>query len=112
MRAWLARFWSALALWWANPAPTPEEIGKTKQPTSHQPIPIELGFFLHADGKVYQRDRERRGDIRIHDTSVIALVHREYKILAGLARKRIRAQKIRAALTLRSRVLDTTKSGG
>ena len=111
MKARLARIWRAIRLWWANPAPTPEEIGEGG-PHKKRPIPIELGFYLHADGKVYHRQRTGDGVRRVSDEHLIGMVHREYRILAGQARRFERARRIKLAVrqALRRKVLDPTES--
>lgn len=111
MKAALARIIRAIRLWWVNPAPTPEELGEGG---SHKkrPVPIELAFYLHADGTVYHRQRSGDGVRRVRDETTVALVHREYRILAERARRHARLQRMRMALrqALRKRALDPTES--
>lgn len=94
MRDWLKLKWSQFRLWWVNPAPTPEEIESGTAPKYTRPVPLELGFLIHPDGRVYQRDRMGRGDRRVEDKEVIELVYREYRIVADQARKHFRKEKL------------------
>lgn len=73
--------------WWVDPAPSPEQIGNVPNPQKYRPIPIELGFHMHADKTVYQRMRDGSGDRRIHDLKIINLVHEEYFRIRNLAKK-------------------------
>lgn len=99
--------------WYVNPAAPPEAIGKTKVSAQHRPVPIELGFFLHADGAVYQRMRTGDGDRKIESDDVKALVHREYRILRDTTYARYKQrQKIiekLKAFASRRKDLDSAK---
>lgn len=85
--SFLRRFWTAFAkLWQQEHMPPPEIIGKAGSQYT-RPIPIELGFFLHPDGRVYKRDRAGGGDLRVEDAGVKQMVHEEYTQLMRLALK-------------------------
>jgi hypothetical protein len=87
LRAIWARIRREWTLFWKNPAPPSSLIGKVNNPESYRPIPLELGFYLHADGKVYRRFRDGRGVIRMDDQAVKDLVHDEYNRMVQLYKK-------------------------
>lgn len=97
LRLWL--LWKRFRYWAAAPAPSPEAFGKERH--GERPVTIELGFHIHTDGKVYHRQRNGDGDRRIESEETIALVHREYRILAAQAR----ASMKRHALLMRLKAL-------
>ncbi len=104
----MKRFWRWLKWLIRDPAALPEDIGTEEGQKHHRPIPIELGFYLHADGKVYTRSRWSQTVERVSpkwvykmrengygvdrpnlDTAkfIEALVHREYATLVEVAKK-------------------------
>lgn len=98
---------AAFLRWWVNPAPPPEKIGQAKK-HEYRPIPIELGFFMHADGTVYQRMRDRTGDRKVSDLKLKALVYEEYNRLLRLAKKQravhARVEAIKRAFRISSQI--------
>ena len=69
-----------------------------------------VAFYLHADGKVYHRQRTGDGDRRIDNEEIVALVHREYRILTDQYRQMHSRRERRARLlALFAREVDTTK---
>ncbi len=118
----MKRFWLWLKFLIRDPAALPEDIGTEEGQKHHRPIPIELGFYLHADGKVYTRSRWSQTVQKVDegwahkmraemegprpgvllpnmDTSafITALVHREYQILLNVAKKEREIDERRAA---------------
>ncbi len=85
--AFFVRIWQAIQRWVIDPAALPEEIGTEGGRKHHRPIPIELGFYLHADGSVYFRNRRNHTQRKCDVQLLIDMVHREYAILADIARK-------------------------
>lgn len=85
LSAWLRSLLAKARLWLINPAPAPSMIGKGSR--YHRPVPIEVGFVLHADGKVYQKRRNGQ-DERVSDEHLIGVVHREYADLVAEYRRR------------------------
>lgn len=115
IRARIAR--EQLRRWWVNPAPAPEQIGKQgARAFDKRPAAIEIGFYLHADGKVYIRDRRGGGDIRCDIPEVKQLVHDQYRVLIDQHRKRFeqRGRILRRLrqITSRQKDLDTTEQKG
>lgn len=102
------------ARWWRNPAPAPDEVGKQgARAFDKRPAALELGFYLHADGKVYLRDRNGGGDIRVQVREIEDMVRREYRILFEQHKRRFERRgkvlrKLRA-LTSRRKDVDTTE---
>lgn len=86
----------ALLYWWNPPATM--QPGKTKRPNQYRPIPIELGFRLDADGKVYFRSRRHDGDRRIDNPEIIEWVHSEYRYLVAEAKRRHQFDMLRRKL--------------
>jgi len=102
VRSRLRRLWTRLVRWWVDPALPPERIGPdADRERIHRPVPIELGFHLHADGKVYHRRRDAAGDRRVDDPAIVGLVHAEYAELVKRARRRLRARAFLGRLARR-----------
>ena len=90
MRNWFARLWVKFKRWWVKPFPVRPGPDQGMQ----RAIPIELGFWLHADGKVYHRPRDMSGDRRIDNGEIVGMVHGEYKLLTIMARRKLRARTV------------------
>ena len=111
VKAFFVRVWRAINRWFIDPAAMPEQIGTDAGRKHHRPIPIELGFYLHADGNVYFRNRRDHTQVRVTENwrrknasklfdperhsqggmttteFIEALVHHEYAVLASMARE-------------------------
>ena len=103
----------AVHRWIVGAAVLPEHIGDAQAArTHHRPIPIELGFYLHADGRVYFRNRRNHTQRLCDNELLIDLVHREYAVLAELARKdlahRTDKRKARAPQAAQRRAKEPT----
>ena len=83
----MKRLWRAIVRWVTDPAALPEEIGTKAGIGKHRPIPIELGFYLHADGKVYFRNRLNHSLIKCENEEIIGLVYHEYNVMVEQGRK-------------------------
>jgi hypothetical protein len=109
LRARVQIAWAWFKDWWraeSRAAPAPHRIGQPGVPY-HRPIPIELGFFLHTDGKVYKRDRAGGGDLRVQDDGICQMVHEEYAVLVRIAKKETYLARKLQGLLRRKRAAQT-----
>lgn len=86
----LRLWWAKIVRWWVRPFPADFQ----QHEGTHRRVPIELVFFLAADGKVYHRRRAQDGDRRVDDDAIIAMVHTEYRWLVKQAKRSARIKKM------------------
>ena len=109
----LKRFWNWLKRWFVDPAALPEELGTKAGIKKHRPIPIELGFMLHADGKVYFRNRQNHTLVRCGSDEICRLVYHEYNVMVEMGRKEQEKTEAKAKRRKKTaRVFAKTKSPG
>jgi hypothetical protein len=92
LQGWLYRQVVKVERWWVDPAPPPHLIGKEDTAANRRPIPIELGFTLHADGRVFWTPRGKVKPIYITDPDLKQMVYTEYNTLVQQAKKHFRIQ--------------------
>lgn len=83
--------WQRFRRWYS--APFPAELGRGGPLRA---ITIPVVFQLHSDGKVYKSDS--RGVRRVDDSTVVAMVHEEYRQLVRKARTQARLEGFRKQL--------------
>ncbi len=113
------RVWRWLDRKVQDPAASPAEIGTKAGIKKTRPIPIELGFYLHADGTVYYRNRKNHSLIKCENRDLQGLVKHEYNVILEIAKKdqeileakAIKRKKRALKIAKRESAIDATKKG-
>lgn len=86
----IRKLWRRVVAWWTVSTPA---VG-TSKPEKHKPVRVPVEFYLHADGKVYRVPRDGAGVRRIDSPDVREVVYDEFRVLASLARRRLRWRRL------------------